>query len=167
MVFSGPLRQHGAGFGALALGVGRVAIPLIAQYALPAAKRYVLPAAKKFGRNFIDAALPEIGAVLSGKKRCSQAFKSALSKTARKQLGGGGIRRRRPSGRPGGGVAKRRRRGAPTRKKTKKKRATPKTKKKRKTKKVVRKKKRVIKRRPNQLFNRNDLFSSVDASDRV
>mgnify|MGYP000411855572 FL=1 len=88
-VFSGPLRQHGAGFGALAAGVGRVAIPLITRYVVPAAKRYVVPAVKKFGRDFVEAAAPELGALFSkDKKSRRQTLKKIIKTTARKQMGG-------------------------------------------------------------------------------
>ena len=88
-VFSGPLRQHGADFGSLAMGVGRVAIPLIARYAIPAAKRYVVPAIKKFGRDFVETAAPELGALFSrDKKSRRQTFKKIIKTTALKQMGG-------------------------------------------------------------------------------
>ena len=40
--FSGHYRQRGSGFGALALGIGRVALPLV--------RKFVIPAAKKIGK---------------------------------------------------------------------------------------------------------------------
>jgi len=124
-VFSGPLRQHGAGFGALAACIGRVAIPLITRYVIPAAKRYAIPAVKKAGRNFIRAALPELSAVLQGKKRGRTALKSVLKTTARKQLGGGAPRRRRrPAGGGGGGGGGTARKRSAAKKKKKKKKAS-------------------------------------------
>ena len=61
---SGPARQFGssaAGLGALAVRVGRSALPLL--------RKYALPLAKKVGRNLIEAAIPELGQALRGKKR--------------------------------------------------------------------------------------------------
>ena len=61
--FSGPARQMRAGGGlrAFAVRMVRVAIPVI--------KKYILPSAKQVGKNLLEAALPEMGQVLSGKKR--------------------------------------------------------------------------------------------------
>ena len=42
--FSGHYRQRGSGFGALAAGIGRAAVPF--------ARRVILPAAKKLAENF-------------------------------------------------------------------------------------------------------------------
>jgi hypothetical protein len=84
-VFSGPLRQRGAGFGALAAGLGRVAIPLL--------RRYAVPVVKRVGRELIQAAIPEISEVIRGKKRGRSAIKNVLKKTALKQIGGGKRRR--------------------------------------------------------------------------
>ena len=61
--FSGPARQMGAGaggLGAFAMRMGRVAIPVV--------RRYFLPVAKQLGKNFLEAAIPEIGQVLAAKK---------------------------------------------------------------------------------------------------
>jgi hypothetical protein len=85
-VFSGPLRQRGAGFGALAAGIGRVAIPLL--------RRYVAPVAKSVGRNLLQAAVPELASVIRGKKRGRAAIKTVLKSTALKQLGGSKRRRK-------------------------------------------------------------------------
>ena len=43
--FSGHYRQRGNGFGALASGIGRVALPL--------ARKFVLPAAKRIGKELL------------------------------------------------------------------------------------------------------------------
>jgi hypothetical protein len=135
-VFSGPLRQRGAGFGALAAGVGSIAIPLL--------RRYAVPVVKRVGRELLQAAIPELSAVIRGKKRGRSAVKSVLKKTALKQLGGG--KRRRPT------------RKAPQRRKTaaagrkKKKSACKKPAKKRRTKK--------------QKLSRHNFFSAIDASAR-
>ena len=67
--FSGHYRQRGSGFGALALGIGRVALPL--------ARKFVIPAAKKIGKELLLQAAPK------------QALKSTVRKTIKKQVGGG------------------------------------------------------------------------------
>ena len=57
-------RQMGAGaggLGAFAMRMGIVAIQVV--------RRYILPVAKQLGRNLLEAAIPEIGRVLTGKKR--------------------------------------------------------------------------------------------------
>ena len=43
--FSGPYRQRGSGFGALAMGIGRVALPL--------ARKFIVPAAKRIGKELL------------------------------------------------------------------------------------------------------------------
>ena len=85
--FSGHYRQRGSGFGALAAGIGRVAIPF--------ARRVILPAAKKLGRELLMSAAPELIDVAMKKKSPKQALKNTVTKTARKQLGGGRRRRRK------------------------------------------------------------------------
>ena len=51
--FGGPARQFGSGgIGALAMRMGRVAVPLV--------KKYVLPVAKEFGKNLVSAFVPEL-----------------------------------------------------------------------------------------------------------
>ena len=50
--FSGHYRQRGSGFGALAAGIGRVALPL--------ARRFILPAAKRIGRELLKQGVPEL-----------------------------------------------------------------------------------------------------------
>lgn len=77
--FSGPARQMGAGggLGAFAVRMGRVAIPVV--------RKYILPVAKQVGRNLLEAALPQIGHVLSGKKRVSRkTLKQVAQNTAQK-----------------------------------------------------------------------------------
>ena len=61
--FSGPARQMGSGggFGAFAVRMGRVAIPLV--------RKYILPVAKQVGKNLIESAVLEIGQDLAGKKK--------------------------------------------------------------------------------------------------
>ena len=85
--FSGHYRQRGSGFGALAAGSGRVAIPF--------ARRVILPA-KKLGRELLMSAAPELIDVAMKKKSPKQALKNTVTKTARKQLGGGRRRRKTP-----------------------------------------------------------------------
>ena len=86
--FSRHYRQRGSGFGALAAGIGRVAIPF--------ARRVFLPAAKKLGRELLMSAAPELIDVAMKKKSPKQALKNTVTKTARKQLGGGRRRRKTP-----------------------------------------------------------------------
>ena len=58
--FSGHYRQRGSGFGALAAGLGRVALPI--------ARKFIWPAAKKIGRELISQAAPELVDVVTKKK---------------------------------------------------------------------------------------------------
>ena len=83
--FSGPARQRGSGFGSLAAGVGRVALPF--------AKKFLLPAVKSIGKEFLSQSMPELLDVAS-KKTPKQAVRSAVRKTEKKQLGGSKRRRR-------------------------------------------------------------------------
>ena len=82
--FSGHYRQRGSGFDALATGIGRVVIPF--------ARRVFVPAAKKMGRELLMCAAPELIDVAMRKKSLNS-LRNTVTKTARKQLGGG--RRRR------------------------------------------------------------------------
>ena len=78
--FSGPARRMGAGAGGLgsfAMRMGRVAIPVV--------RRYILPVAKQLGRNLLEAAIPEIGQVLAGKKRPSGKMLNYVAETATKK----------------------------------------------------------------------------------
>ena len=59
--FSGHYRQQGSGFGALALGIGRVALPL--------ARKFVIPAAKKTGKELLLQAAPELIEVATKKEK--------------------------------------------------------------------------------------------------
>ena len=65
--FSGHYRQRGSGFGALAAGIGRGALPL--------ARRFILPAAKRIGKELLKQSVPEILDVVGSKKSPKQAFK--------------------------------------------------------------------------------------------
>ena len=86
--FSGHYRQRGSGFGALAAGIGRVAIPF--------ARPVIIPAAKKLGRELLMSVAPELIDVAMKKKSPKQALKNTVTKTARKYLGGGRRRRKTP-----------------------------------------------------------------------
>ena len=78
--FSGHYRQRGSGFGALAAGIGRVALPL--------ARKFLWPAAKKIGRDLLVQGEPDLVEVATKKKSAKQVLKSTEAKTARKQIGG-------------------------------------------------------------------------------
>ena len=78
--FSGHYRQRGSGFGALAAGIGRIALPL--------ARKFLWPAAKKIGRDLLVQGAPELVEVATKRKSAKQALKSTVAKTARKQIGG-------------------------------------------------------------------------------
>ena len=78
--FSGHYRQRGSGFGALAAGIGRVALPL--------ARKFLWPAAKKIGRDLLVQGALELVEVATKRKSAKQALKSTVAKTARKQIGG-------------------------------------------------------------------------------
>ena len=83
--FSGYYRQRGSGFGALAAGIGRVAIPF--------AKKILLPAAKKIGKELLLQGAPEFVDAVTKRKTPRQAAKATIRKTVKKQFGSG--RRRR------------------------------------------------------------------------
>lgn len=87
--FSGHTRQRGSGFGSLAAGIGRVALPF--------AKKILFPAVKSIGKDLFLQSLPELMDVATKKKSPKQAAKSALRKTVKKQIGGRAIHRRRKS----------------------------------------------------------------------
>ena len=80
--FSGPARQMGAGAGGLgrfAMRNGVVAIPVV--------RRYILPVAKEIGRNLMEAAIPEIGQLLAGKKGpCGKILKRVAETAAKKTV---------------------------------------------------------------------------------
>ena len=58
--FSGHYRQRGSGFGALASGIGQIALPL--------ARKFILPAAKHVGKEFLLQSVPQLVDVVSKKK---------------------------------------------------------------------------------------------------
>ena len=70
--FSGHYRQRGSGFGALAAGIGRVAIPF--------ERRVNLPAAKKLGREFLMSAAPELFGVGMKKRLPNKHWKKLIQK---------------------------------------------------------------------------------------
>ena len=85
--FRGYDRQRGMVYGALAQTIGRTAIPFL--------RRYVVPSAKRVGAELIEMGAPEIGNVLTGKKKIKSVAAVDGKKTLRKQLGAGKIRKRR------------------------------------------------------------------------
>ena len=79
--FSGHYRQRGSGFGALASGIGRIALPI--------ARKFILPAAKRVGKELLLQSVPELMDVVSKKKSPKQALKNTMiSNTVKKQTGG-------------------------------------------------------------------------------
>ena len=60
--FSGHYRQRGSGFGTLAAGIGRVALPLARRFI------FILPTAKRIGKELLKQSVPEILDVVSNKK---------------------------------------------------------------------------------------------------
>ena len=85
--FSGHYRQRWSGFGALAVGIGRAALPI--------ARKFLWPITKKIGGELIVQAAPELVEVVTKKKSPKQAIKSTVQKTVRKQVGGSKTRRMR------------------------------------------------------------------------
>ena len=79
--FSGQYKQRGSGFGALAAGIGFVALPL--------ARRFTLPTAKGIGREPLKQDIPELVDVVSNKKSPKQALKNTVSNTIKKKQKGG------------------------------------------------------------------------------
>ena len=57
--FSGHYRQRGSGFGALASGIGRIALPL--------ARKFFIPATKRVGTDLLLQSVPELMDVVSKK----------------------------------------------------------------------------------------------------
>ena len=85
--FSGYYRQRSSGFGALAAGFGRVALPL--------ARRFILPNAKRNGKELSRQFVPALLDVVSSKKLSKQALKNTISKIVEKQTGGSRLRQQR------------------------------------------------------------------------
>ena len=74
--FSGYFRQRRSEFGALAAGIGRVALPLD--------RRFILPTKTRIGRELLKQGVPEL---VSKKKSPKQALKNTVSNTVKKQTG--------------------------------------------------------------------------------
>ena len=98
--FHGPARQFGscAGLGAFQVRVGRTAMPLL--------KKYVAPIVKQVGKNVLEAALPEVASLISGKKKTKRAIKDGVKRVIAKTIepsaaacgtavGGGAARKRK------------------------------------------------------------------------
>ena len=79
--FSGHYRQRGSGFGALAMGIGQVALPLN--------RKFIVPAAKHIGRELLVQAAPELLDIATRKKTPKQALKNTVKNTIKKQVGAG------------------------------------------------------------------------------
>ena len=79
--FSGHCRQRGSGFGALAMGIVRVALPL--------ARKFIVPAAKRIGKELLVQAAPELIDIATRKKTPKQALKNTVKNTIKKQVGAG------------------------------------------------------------------------------
>ena len=81
-----PRQRHGIGFGSLADGVGRVALPLT--------KKILLPAVKSTGKEFLSQRIPELLDEASTKKTPKQTVRSAVRRPVKKELGGSERNRR-------------------------------------------------------------------------
>ena len=79
--FSGHYRQRSSGFGALAMGIGRVALPL--------ARKFIIPAAKRIGKELLVQAAPEFINIATKTKTPKQALKSTVKNTIKTQVGSG------------------------------------------------------------------------------
>ena len=78
-IFRGHARQRGRGFGALAQTLGRTAIPFI--------KKYIVPAAKRIGADLFEIAAPEIGEIVSGRKKLENICKRCENKNNSETIG--------------------------------------------------------------------------------
>ena len=76
-LFSGHYKQRGNGFGALAAGIGQLALPL--------ARRIILPTAKRIGKELLKQSVPDLLDVVSSKKSPKQTSKNATSNRAKKK----------------------------------------------------------------------------------
>ena len=84
--FRGVPRQLGRGLGAFAGTIARTTFPIL--------RKYVLPVAKKLGRDVIESAIPELDQVIKGKASIKKAVKRTAKATAKKQFGGGRVKRK-------------------------------------------------------------------------
>ena len=78
-IFRGHARQRGRGFAALAQTLGRTAIPFI--------KKYIVPAAKRIRADLFEIAAPEIGEVVSGRKKTQNICKRCGNKNSSETIG--------------------------------------------------------------------------------
>ena len=79
--FSGNYRQRGSSFGALAMGIGRVALPL--------ARKFIVPAAKRIRKESLVQAAPALIDIATRKKTPKQTLKNKVKNTIKKQFGAG------------------------------------------------------------------------------
>ena len=80
-VYGGPARQFGsgAGIGAFAMRMGRVAMPLV--------KKYVVPVAKELGKNFFTSIVPElVSSTSASHKRPRTVLKESFRKCVNETL---------------------------------------------------------------------------------
>ena len=78
--FAGHYRQRGSGFGALASGIGRIALPL--------ARKFILPSSKTCGKRTSLTKCARVSGCCQKKKSAKQALKNTISNTVKKQTGG-------------------------------------------------------------------------------
>ena len=71
--FSAHYRQRGSGFGALAMGIGGVALPL--------AWKFIVPAAKRIGKELLVQGALKLLDIATRKKTPKQAFKNTIKNT--------------------------------------------------------------------------------------
>ena len=79
--FSGHYKQLGSRFGAMAMGIGRVALPL--------ARKIIFPAAKRIGKELLVQAKLELKDIATRKKTPKLALKNTVKNTIKKQVGAG------------------------------------------------------------------------------
>ena len=79
--FSGHYRQRGSGFGALAKGIERVALPL--------ARKFIVPVIKRIGKEILDQSATELMEIATKKKKPKQALKNTVNNTITKQIAAG------------------------------------------------------------------------------
>ena len=76
--FSGPYRHRGSGFIALAMVIGRVALPL--------ARKFIVPAAKCIGKQLLVQAAPELINIATRKKTPKQTVKNTVKTRSKNKL---------------------------------------------------------------------------------
>ena len=62
---------------------------LLRELQFPFIKKYIVPAAKRIGADLFEIAAPEIGEVVSGRKKLKTFARDVGTKTVQKQLEGG------------------------------------------------------------------------------